>query len=64
MGSIHGEIRGKSKIEVYLKYVDEIKKWDGFNEHFPDAKRKKVCKNLMEQDPDSEEWVLRYRFHT
>jgi hypothetical protein len=65
MGSIHGEIRGESKIETYLKYVDEIKKWGGtFNEHFPDAKYKKVCKNLMEQDPKSEEWVLRYRFHT
>ncbi|HTX22443.1 MAG TPA: hypothetical protein VMD27_11400 [Candidatus Aquilonibacter sp.] len=65
MGSVHGEIRGESKIDVYLKYVDEIKKWDGvFDEHFPDAKYKKVCKNLMEQDPNSGEWVLRYRFHT
>jgi hypothetical protein len=26
MGGLHGEIRGKSKIDVYLKYVDEIKK--------------------------------------
>jgi hypothetical protein len=65
MGSFRGQIRGISKIDVYLKYVAEIKKWNGtFNSHNPDAKYKKVCKNLMEQDSESGEWILRYHFHT
>jgi hypothetical protein len=65
MGGFRGEVRGESKIEVYIKYVAEIKRWGGtFNSHDPDAKYKKVGKNLMEQDPSSGEWVLRYHFHT
>ena len=28
------------------------------------AQYKKLCKSLMKQDPESGEWVLRYRWHT
>jgi hypothetical protein len=63
MGSMNGEVRGKSKIEVYTKYLTKI---DGvgqsFLDHTPDAKNKKWCYSLMTQDPETEEWVLAFRF--
>jgi hypothetical protein len=65
MGGTHGEVRGRSKIEAYLNYVELIEGFGAvFNDHFPDAKRKKACKNLMTLDPESGEWILRYHFHT
>jgi hypothetical protein len=63
VAGINGEIRGKSKAEVYRKYAAAV---DGqganFLDHNPDAKLKKVCKSLMRQDPETGEWVLRYRW--
>ena len=65
MGGASGEIRGESKIEVYLKYKEET---EGFGEMFqdcnPDPKHKKLCKKKMFRDPESGEWVLYYYLHT
>ena len=65
MGGQSGETRGKSKIEVYLKYERLI---EGVGEIFqsrnPDPKNKKLCKKLMVWDPDTGEWVLYYHLHT
>ena len=65
MGGTRDEIRGKSKAEVYAKYsalVEQTKHI--FGDQYPDAKHKKVCHKLMEQDPNTGDWVLRYHFHT
>ena len=59
MGGVTGEIRGKSKIEVYLKYCD-LAENEFFPRRIPDPKDKKGCKKEMVQDPETEEWVLRY----
>lgn len=65
MGGFSGTVRGKSKIEAYLNYVREVEKRRGtFNSHKPHAKKKKVCKSLMVQNPESGEWILHYHFHT
>ncbi len=62
MGGARGEIRGKSKIEVYLEYKElcEDSPLDGKD---PDPSSKKFCKSLMEQDPETEEWVLQYHLY-
>jgi hypothetical protein len=65
MGGTHGEIRGTSKIQVYLDYVsmiDQVK--ETFESHDPDPKYKKECKRQMIWDPSTGEWVLLYRLHT
>ena len=65
MGGTSGEIRGRSKIEAYLKYANEVEGYgDLFLSHNPDPRNKKLCKSLMVQDPDAGEWVLWYRLHT
>lgn len=65
MGGTSGEIRGRSKIEVYLKYVEEVESCaDTFGDRHPDPKYKKRCKELMAQDPETGEWVLPYHLHT
>src|SRR5580698_971839 len=65
MGGTHGEIRGKSKADVCAKYSALVKQASNvFGDHYPDAKHKKVCHKLMEQDPNTEDWVLRYHLHT
>jgi len=65
MGGMTGKIRGKSKIEVYLKYVEVVEGYgETFQEHDPDPKYKKNCKSLMEWDPDAGEWALHYHLHT
>jgi hypothetical protein len=65
MGGMRDEVRGPSKIETYLKYVDVVEGFGGmFQEHSPDPKNKKGCKRLMVQDPDTGEWVLYFRLHT
>ena len=64
MGGTYGEIRGKSKIETYLKYEELT---SGFYEdwsHWPNPKNKKGCKKQMVEDPDTGEWVLQYHMHT
>jgi hypothetical protein len=63
MGGTYGEIRGQSKIEVYLEYL-EMTKDTIFETKIPDPEYKKHCKNLMVQDPETEEWVLHYHLHT
>jgi hypothetical protein len=65
MGGLNGEIRGKSKIEVYLKYKEQVEKREAtFEDQHPDPKFKKLCKSLMFQDPSTGEWVLNYHLHT
>jgi len=65
MGGASGEVRGKSKAEVYRKYALLCSDMDGImDDQIPDAKYKKRCKSLMKQDPETGEWVLPYRLHT
>jgi hypothetical protein len=62
MGGFSGEKRGKSKIEVYLKYQEKFEDWEGSFD--PDPKYKKFCKRQMIWDSDTGEWVLHYYLHT
>lgn len=65
MGGTHGEVRGNSKIEVYLMYCDIVENSkDIMPDAHPDPKYKKKCKQLMVQDPDTGEWILQYHLHT
>lgn len=65
MGGLSGQIRGKSKIETYLKYKEQVEQWEGlFEDQQPDPKFKKHCKSLMFQDSSTGEWVLNYHLHT
>jgi hypothetical protein len=65
MGGMSGEVRGKSKPEVYGKYAKMcVESYDTFGDQNPDAKFKKKCKSLMVQDPVTGEWVLRFHWHT
>lgn len=63
MGGAFGEVRGRSKIEAYLKYA-ELADGGVFGTRLPDPEHKKECKRSMVQDPDTGEWVLHYRLHT
>lgn len=65
MGGTNGEVRGRSKAETYQKYAELVEGFgDIFQEHHPDPKYKKRCKELMVEDPEAGEWVLRYHLHT
>ena len=65
MGGLNGQIRGKSKIEVYLKYKKQVEEWEElFEDQHPDPIFKKFCKSLMFQDQSTGEWVLNYHLHT
>lgn len=63
MGGTNGEVRGQSKIEVYLEYV-EMTEDTIFETKIPDPTYKKYCKKMMVQDPETEEWVLSYHLHS
>ena len=66
MGGVHGEIRGKSKAEVYYKYVELVEQTkEMMGTCIPDPKYKKSLKkeNIV-MDPETGEWVLLYRLHT
>jgi hypothetical protein len=60
MGGYNGEVRGSTKIETYLKYVERCEDWE--LEHKPEPKHKKLCKRLMVWDQTHEQWVLKFRF--
>jgi hypothetical protein len=65
MGGMSGEIKGKSKIDVYIEYQEIIEQWGGtFQTINPDPKYKKFCKRQMVWDLDTGEWVLNYHLHT
>jgi hypothetical protein len=65
MGGTYGEIRGRSKIGVYLKYQEETDRLGHtFLSKHPDPKYKKFCKSSMDWDPELGEWVLYYHLHT
>jgi len=65
MGGISGEVRGKSKIEVYLKYEEKIQEiGEMFQEIDPYPRNKKQCKKQMIWDPEAGKWVLYYHLHT
>jgi len=54
MGGAYGEVRGATKKEA----TDREGSW------YPDPAHKKDCKEEMERDPNTGEWVLRYHWHT
>jgi hypothetical protein len=62
MGGASGAIRGRTKIETYLRYVEETEKMEGSWD--PEPRLKKFCKRLMAKDPDTGEWVLPYHWHS
>ena len=65
MGGMTDQVRGQSKIETYLRYVEEVEGYgDLFQEHDPNPRNKKLCKKLMVQDPYTGEWVLHFHLHT
>ncbi len=65
MGGTTGEVRGCSKIEAYLRYLELIEQCgDTFGWRIPEPEKKKLCKKEMVQDPNTGEWVLHYRLHT
>lgn len=56
-----GEVRGKTKIQTYIKYKERCESWPG--SHAPDPDGKKYCYKCMEWDDRREEWVLPYFWH-
>ena len=65
MGGYTGEVRGLSKIDTYLRYVEEVEGFGAtFQSHNPDPKYKKECRRRMIQDPHTGEWVLPFHLHT
>ncbi len=60
MGGYNGEVTGRTKIETYLRYVEECGTWD--LDHDPEPRHKKYCKKLMKWDDQRREWVLEFRF--
>jgi hypothetical protein len=60
MGGYNGEVRGGTKIETYLKYIQRCESWE--LDHNPEPKNKKYCKRQMEWDPERKHWVLKFRF--
>ena len=65
MGGMTDEVRGPSKIAAYLKYAELVDAHgDTFQSHNPDPDNNKLCKRLMNQDPETGEWVLCFRLHT
>jgi hypothetical protein len=65
MGGTRDQVRGKSKIETYLAYVDLVgAHGDTFQDRNPIPSHKKQCKREMVQDLETGEWVLHYRLHT
>jgi hypothetical protein len=60
VGGFWSEVRGDTKVETYLKYVDKCE-GTPFSPH-PHPRYKKSCYREMERDPETREWVLRYRF--
>ena len=63
MAGGNGSVRGKSKIETYLRYV-ETAEANGDWSSIPDARHKKACEKAMTWDPDVEEWVLHFHLHS
>jgi hypothetical protein len=60
VGGYRGEVRGKSKADTYLRYLEECERWD--LSRYPDPKCKKSCKKQMVWDDTQKEWVLKFRF--
>ena len=63
MGGTYGDIRGQSKIEVYLEYL-KMTEDILFETKIPNPEYKNHCKRVMVGDPETEEWVLDYYLHT
>jgi hypothetical protein len=64
MGGTNGEIRGKTKSEVYRGYREQAAKWEEAQDGdcIPDPADKLECYEKMRK-VDSE-WLLSYHFHT
>lgn len=60
MGGYNGEVRGSTKIETYLNYVQQCESWT--LDHSPEPKNKKYCKKQMQWDSTKKQWVLKFRF--
>lgn len=60
MGGYSGKVRGSTKIETYLRYVEKGEEWGMDLSHNPEPKSKKFCKKLMVWDDVREQWVLEF----
>ncbi len=63
MGGVNLEVRSTNKADTYRRFVEAAEE-NPLPDIYPDPKYKKLCKSLMRQDPDTGEWVLRFRFQT
>ena len=66
MGGISNEVRGRTKIEAWLKFQKERKgiraRFEGMHLRWPANKRDAY--EQMEKDRATGEWVLKCNFHT
>ncbi len=66
MGGMNGEVRGRTKIETWLKFQKERRKirarFEGLHLRWPSNKREAL--EQMQKDDTTGEWVLEYNFHT
>ena len=61
MGGANGDIRGKTKAEVYREYQKQAAKWED-GTRIPDPTDKTECYEKMRKA--NGEWLLSYHFHT
>jgi hypothetical protein len=65
VGGIRNQVRGRTKIETWLKFQKVKREILGRYEmvcRWP--ANKKEAYGQMEEDPETGEWVLEYNFHT
>jgi hypothetical protein len=63
MGGIQGEVRGRTKIETWLRCKKEHRSDEppyGMKLDWPRTKREAY--EIMQKDFDAGEWILRYHF--
>jgi hypothetical protein len=64
VGGVLGEVRGKNKGECAARFLElRDEQFEGFT-FSPSTRSKRTLKTLMEQDPETGEWVLTYHAHT
>jgi hypothetical protein len=65
MGGITDVVRGKTKVETWLKFKKArrkiLQRWE-MSEHWPGNKARAY--EIMRWDEEAEEWVLPFHFHT
>jgi hypothetical protein len=63
MGGMHGDVRGRTKIETWLRFKRELRSDEppyGLTLDWPQSKAEAY--RMMEKDEETGEWILRYHF--